>query len=378
MCLCISSEFKSIHRELDKDEYRLLESQIVSEGGCRDPLVVWDHSPKALHAVGLGVCKETGCKYEYKQVPASRWEQGDGRYKCPECGYGIAPWEDDVLLDGHNRHEICQKHELKFKIVKKHFLSHDDALLWIIDNQLGRRNLTPIDKVPLAERKREMLEKRARERQGTRTDIKENLPESDRGQVRDQLAEQVGVSGKTYDAMVKVTRNGAPELIQSVRDKRIGAATAADVAELGEEDQREVVARGEKGILQAAKEIRERRKLQGLAVLHSSESNEWYTPAKFVNAARKLMGDIDLDPASSEAANKAVKAGKIFTIDDDGLSKKWKGRVWLNPPYGRGENNESNQGVWSRRLIGQHNSSSVEVSNMFCIWPYLVRVTEWS
>jgi len=68
-------------------------------------------------------------------------------------------------------------------------------------------------------------------------------------------------------------------------------------------------------------------------VSHNSGENEWYTPPKFIEAARKVMGGIDLDPASSEIANKNVKADKYFTKDDDGLNQKWGGNVWLNPPY---------------------------------------------
>ena len=66
----------------------------------------------------------------------------------------------------------------------------------------------------------------------------------------------------------------------------------------------------------------------------SSDSNEWYTPDNYLKAARHVLGEIDLDPASCELANKHVKAGKIYTSDDDGLKHKWAGKVWLNPPYG--------------------------------------------
>jgi hypothetical protein len=45
------------------------------------------------------------------------------------------------------------------------------------------------------------------------------------------------------------------------------------------------------------------------------------------------MGKIDIDPASTEIANSVVKAQQIYTAIDDGLSKSWTGKIWLNPPY---------------------------------------------
>lgn len=68
-------------------------------------------------------------------------------------------------------------------------------------------------------------------------------------------------------------------------------------------------------------------------VSHNSGENEWYTPPKFVEAAKEVMGGVDVDPASSKIANETVNAKTYYDTESDGLEQKWKGRVWMNPPY---------------------------------------------
>jgi len=70
-----------------------------------------------------------------------------------------------------------------------------------------------------------------------------------------------------------------------------------------------------------------------IASKHGNDIVDWYTPAKYIEACRAVMGGIDLDPASSEWAQKTVNAKEYYTAEDDGLMYEWEGRVFLNPPF---------------------------------------------
>ena len=95
-------------------------------------------------------------------------------------------------------------------------------------------------------------------------------------------------------------------------------------------------------------------------ILHSSESSEWYTPKKYTDSVRKVLGQIDLDPASCEKANDTIKAKSFYSIDDNGLNKRWYGHVFMNPPYGFGANNSSNQELWTQKLINEYEQKNVK------------------
>lgn len=85
-------------------------------------------------------------------------------------------------------------------------------------------------------------------------------------------------------------------------------------------------------------EIEPKKKSNAQLINQDSGNFEYYSPIGYTEAARMLMGEIDLDPASSDYANVRVKALNYFTKKDDGLKQKWFGRVWMNHPFSKGEN----------------------------------------
>ena len=96
---------------------------------------------------------------------------------------------------------------------------------------------------------------------------------------------------------------------------------------------------------------------------------DYYTPAWIVEAAREVMGGIDLDPASSPIANARVQAQRYFTEAEDGLSQPWAGRIWLNHPFGRGANAR-----WIDKLVEEFNAGNVTQA---CCITYASTSEQW-
>ena len=140
----------------------------------------------------------------------------------------------------------------------------------------------------------------------------------------------LNVGKRSVERAAEVRGHGVPELAEKVERGEVSVSAAADVAGLPESEQREIVAAGPKAVVDVARDIRQ----NGMAHRTKfSGNNEWFTPQQYVELARDVLGDIDLDPASHAVAQEAVKARAFFTEVDDGLTKPWRGRVWLNPPY---------------------------------------------
>lgn len=282
----IDSEFKNLIPPLTDEEYKGLEESIISEG-CRDALVLWD----------------------------------------------------DILIDGHNRYEICTRHNIPFETIQMDFDTRNDALVWMIKNQFGRRNLPIHERARLALRLKPVIAAKAKENQ--LSTLKQNSTVSQKSVERiDTQKELAKAAGVSHDTIAKVEKieNEAPEpVVQASRRGEISVNTAYQVTKL-EPEQQEEIARRFEHIDDEPEETRTPKKIvkEVISKPHvsfNSGNNEWYTPSNIIEAARTAMGTIDIDPASSDIANQTVKASTYYTIETNGLDKTWSGNVWMNPPY---------------------------------------------
>ncbi|MEJ2804127.1 plasmid replication/partition related protein [Comamonadaceae bacterium PP-2] len=232
MDIVVNEELKAYIDPLTPEEYESLERSILAEG-CRDALVLWG----------------------------------------------------DVLVDGHNRYGICQKHGLPFNTVQNtHFKSIEDVHLWMIDQHLGRRSVSDFQRGVLALRKREILtERRGRRGAAPVTPIDpDDLPwddsvpgvppsaeapaapaavavsaESQSLNTREALAKAARLSSSQVVMIEKIQKHAAPELVAAVRAGEITLSAAATVASLPAEEQAAAALGGRDELKLAAKRVRD-------------------------------------------------------------------------------------------------------------------------
>ena len=101
----------------------------------------------------------------------------------------------------------------------------------------------------------------------------------------------------------------------------------------------------------------------------TSGETEYYTPQPILEAARATMGWIDLDPASSVAANARVGATRYYTTEDDGLLQPWSGCIWLNHPFGRVSNPR-----WIAKLIKESQNDEFKAA---CVLTFACTSEAW-
>jgi DNA N-6-adenine-methyltransferase (Dam) len=225
---------------------------------------------------------------------------------------------EGAILDGRNRYRACVAAGVDARFET---YAGPDPLAYVISLNLRRRHLDESQRGMVAA-------KIANMRQGTRTDLQPsaNWPEVS----QTQAAGMLNVGERTVRRAREVLDDGVPELVKKVERGDVSVSAAADVARLPEPEQREIVAAGAKAVVEVASYIR----THGMAHRTSFTGNsEWFTPQQHIELARKVLGEIDLDPASHPIAQERVQASRFFTLEDDGLKQGWHGRVWLNPPY---------------------------------------------
>lgn len=202
--ITIDPEFKALIPPLSTEELHQLEANILQDG-CRDPLVVWN----------------------------------------------------GILVDGHNRFKICTGNDIPFETKEYDFDSRDDAKVWIIDNQLGRRNLPVARLVELNLQKSSIL--------ALKEQAKQNLKTPTGGKARRTLTCQTSDKSQQPD-LIEVTPSPTKPHIQPVDVKREVAkasgvshdtvAKVKKVLEKAPEPVKEKMRSGEVSINEAYKGVR--------------------------------------------------------------------------------------------------------------------------
>jgi len=256
MTIQINEELRTYIDPLSTEEYAALEHSLLAEG-CRDALVLWG----------------------------------------------------DVLVDGHNRYELCRKHGIEFKTVQNtRFTSLDDVRLWMIENHLGRRSISDFQRGVLALRKKEILQ--ARRAAAAPADDAPAPADAPAGPApalsRQALARAARVSSNTLGQIEKIHKAAAPELVRALKAGDISINAAATVAALPAEQQVAAAAEGRKALRELARQARQAKASARVGEADAPEADD-------------AAGPIDDYPAEVARLRRLVAA---LTEERDGLKKK--------------------------------------------------------
>ncbi len=286
MDIVVTEELKAYIDPLTPDEHDALERSLLAEG-CRDALVLWG----------------------------------------------------DILVDGHNRYAICQKHGLPFQTVQNtRFQSIEDVHLWMIDQHLGRRSLSDFQRGVLALRKREIVGARRALREqaaaaehpvvqgAPATDAASPVPaasKEDALDTREGVARAARLRSSQVQMIETIHQNAAPEVVAALKSGTLSLNAAAAVATLPAEEQTAAAAAGKDELKQAAKRVREaRRKLPREASDEAAEAPAEGEAEAASPAANADVADLQRQVAKLKAENKkltqenAVLRKQVLTLLD--------------------------------------------------------------
>lgn len=271
MNIVVKEDLKAYIDPLTADEYAALERSLLAEG-CRDALVLWG----------------------------------------------------DILVDGHNRYGICQKHGLPFQTVQNtRFQSLQDVHLWMIDQHLGRRSVSDFQRGVLALRKREILaERRASAAAADAAAADATAPDAAAEAANDtdtppwadapaplsraELARVARLSNSQVVQIEKIQKQAAAEVVEAVKSGAISINAAAAVASLPEEEQRAAAMAGKDELKQAAKRAREsKRKPKQTQAGHAD--TDAHADAQVQDAAGDATMALRQRVAELEAENQALR-----------------------------------------------------------------------
>ncbi|XAH22146.1 plasmid replication/partition related protein [Xylophilus sp. GW821-FHT01B05] len=249
MNIVVNEELKAYIDPLTPDEHEALERSILAEG-CRDALVLWG----------------------------------------------------EVLVDGHNRYGICQKHGLPFQTVQNtRFQSMEDVHLWMIDQHLGRRSVSDFQRGVLALRKKEIVnERRARVPAPAAVDAppapaEAGLPPSETLNSREAIAKAARLSSSQVVMIEKIQKQAAPELVAAVKSGTISINAAAAVASLPAEEQRAAAIAGKDELKQAAKRVRDAKRKPREEPAAQQQEEQGAEPADSLQALRQRVAELTVE-----------------------------------------------------------------------------------
>ena len=157
------------------------------------------------------------------------------------CLDPILTW-NGIILDGHNRHRICARLGIEYAVREIQLQDRGAARVWILEHQLGRRNLTDAARIDLALLLKTECQRSAQERRkATQGRPRKDAPKlgpnlnpvsrADR-KTNSELAKMAGVSKSTVGSFEKLKKAGTPELVAATKEGRVSISTAAAAAEV--------------------------------------------------------------------------------------------------------------------------------------------------